>query len=105
VKPHTTLRHWVAAAAPLLVASAYGWFVLQRHLASPEGDHQIFFAVPLCVWTLAYFPSYLVLWRRGSAPRRAIFLSAAIATGFLAVAYGVLGAFALLSGVGRQMVG
>lgn len=99
------LRHLIIAAAPLLLASAYGLYVLRSHLTRPEGDQQILLAAPLFAWALVYFLSHLVFWWRKSTLRRSMLFSAAIATGLVAFLYAAFIALALLTGAGRQMVG
>jgi len=83
----------------------YGLIVLRSHLARPEGDAEILVAAPLALWALAYLVGYLFLWRRGAAPRRAVLLSAAIATVVVALAYAAFIMISWMSGVGGQIVG
>lgn len=78
------------AVAPLLLSLLFGWLVMDGHLNFGGGDKEIFLAVPLLLWSLAYLCCYVTLWWRRAPLGRTLALSASIATGFLVIAWLVL---------------
>ena len=83
-----------AAVAPLLITLLLAWLVMEDHLSLGGGEKDLILAVPLLFWSLIYLFCYAVLWLRRSAIRRAIAVSAGLATGVLAIASIVLLGFA-----------
>lgn len=75
------------AVAPLLFSLLFGWLVMDGYLNFGGGDKEIFLAVPLLLWSLAYLCCYVTLWWRRATPGRTLALSVSIATGFLVIAW------------------
>lgn len=78
------------ALAPLLLTILFTWLVAEGHLGFGGGEKEILLALPLAIWSLVYLLCCLVLWWRRSALRRAIAISAALASGVVAAAWLVL---------------
>jgi hypothetical protein len=72
---------------PLLLAVLFAWLVMEGHLNLGGGEKDIFLAVPLLIWALVYLCSYFVLWWRGFAIGRSVWVSSGLASGLVAVAW------------------
>lgn len=78
------------AVAPLLVALAFVWLVLQGHVDFGGGEADIFLVVPPLLWSLLYLLCCLVLWAQGFRLGASVSASAGFATGLTALGWVVL---------------
>lgn len=82
---HVLLRLFLAVV-PLLLTVLFERLVMEGHLSFGSGEKDLFFAIPLAVWSLVYLCCYLALWWRRFAIARSVVISSALATGVVAVA-------------------
>ena len=76
------LSRLLVAVAPLFLTFLFIWFVVENHPFDSEKD--IVLAAPLLAWSLAFFFTYVFLWRRKFTFGRSVAIAAAVATGIFA---------------------
>jgi hypothetical protein len=81
--------------APLLLTLLFAWLTMEGYLNLGAGCKDIFLAVPMLMWSLAFLVCCTAFWWRGISFRRLIVRSFALATGLVLVAWAVLFAFSL----------
>lgn len=85
------LSRLLLALAPLLLAAWFAWrLVAVGDMDFGAGDKDIFYALPLLLWSLAYLCAFLALWWRGWGVARSLVASACIATAFTVIVLLVL---------------
>ncbi|MBI4964695.1 MAG: hypothetical protein HY913_15555 [Desulfomonile tiedjei] len=86
------IQRFLVAVSPLLFTLLFAWLVMEGHLNLGGGCKDIFVAIPLLVWSLAFLICYVVLWWRGRALGRSVAIASVVATGLVLVAWvGILG--------------
>jgi hypothetical protein len=84
------------ALFPAALSVLFAWLLMEGFIGLGGGEKDIFLALPMLLWSVAFAVSCLVFWVRRTHPRRSALLSAGYATTILFVSFlGLLGAMHL----------